>query len=257
MSPAMNNKSSEEAMAESFVLSNAAPQVGKGFNRDYWARFERFVNDTVVSSCRDVYVVTGPLYLDREDELALISSRLPSRSNGAAQATTAEPQANSLIPFEERRWTDNDAQITGSTNEMPAPSTPATHRRMRVPTHFYKVILGELKETEQIKDKNGANIVVGAFVLPNAQIHPSTPLSSFQISLKRLETIAGVDFFPSLSVSSSSSKKALENLCSLNGCTLPPEQFWLAASTDGTARTTRSTGGGSGLLNGNSSHSAQ
>ena len=30
--------------------------------RDYWARFERFVRQ-LASSCRDVYVITGPLYL--------------------------------------------------------------------------------------------------------------------------------------------------------------------------------------------------
>ena len=37
-------------------------QVGPGFNRDYWARLERFVQD-LASSCDDVWVVTGPLYL--------------------------------------------------------------------------------------------------------------------------------------------------------------------------------------------------
>lgn len=38
------------------------PQVGAGFNRDYWARFEKFVKDTAKKS-DGVYVVTGPLYL--------------------------------------------------------------------------------------------------------------------------------------------------------------------------------------------------
>lgn len=30
--------------------------------RDYWARFERFVN-LLTRTCDDVYIVTGPLYL--------------------------------------------------------------------------------------------------------------------------------------------------------------------------------------------------
>jgi DNA/RNA endonuclease G (NUC1) len=37
-------------------------QVGLGFNRDYWARFEKFVRD-LSWSCEDVWVITGPLYL--------------------------------------------------------------------------------------------------------------------------------------------------------------------------------------------------
>jgi endonuclease G len=36
-------------------------QVGGGFNRDYWARFEKFVKD-VVKKSDDVYVVTGPVF---------------------------------------------------------------------------------------------------------------------------------------------------------------------------------------------------
>lgn len=36
-------------------------QVGKGFNQDYWARFEKFVKD-LSKHADDVYVVTGPLY---------------------------------------------------------------------------------------------------------------------------------------------------------------------------------------------------
>jgi DNA/RNA endonuclease G (NUC1) len=35
--------------------------VGAGFNRDYWARFEKFVKDCVKHS-NDVYVVTGPVF---------------------------------------------------------------------------------------------------------------------------------------------------------------------------------------------------
>lgn len=42
----------------------AALQVGKGMNRDYWARFERFVQ-MLADSCTDVWIVTGPLYLPR------------------------------------------------------------------------------------------------------------------------------------------------------------------------------------------------
>lgn len=49
-------------MDETFTLSNAAPQVGDGFNRDMWSRLERFVQETA-TTCANVWVVTGPLFL--------------------------------------------------------------------------------------------------------------------------------------------------------------------------------------------------
>lgn len=41
-------------------------QVGPGFNRDYWARFEKFIKDTAKAS-DGVYIVTGPLWLPQPD----------------------------------------------------------------------------------------------------------------------------------------------------------------------------------------------
>ena len=197
----MNNKNSDQAMSESFVLSNVAPQVGAGFNRDYWARFERFINDTVVPACRDVYVVTGPLYLEAADTSVRVGA--------------------SLLPFEER--SENTAITVAST----ATSTST----VKVPTHFYKVVLGELKDSARKSD--GSGFVLGAFVMPNAQINPKTPLSSFQVPLAQLELVAGIDFFPNLTSSSSHPSSGLQlnqaDLCGLNACQLPPEQFWLPA----------------------------
>ncbi|EEB92277.1 hypothetical protein MPER_09239 [Moniliophthora perniciosa FA553] len=40
MVPAADAKFSQEAMNETFLLSNIAPQVGDGFNRHYWAYLE-------------------------------------------------------------------------------------------------------------------------------------------------------------------------------------------------------------------------
>ncbi|EIE23808.1 DNA/RNA non-specific endonuclease, partial [Coccomyxa subellipsoidea C-169] len=68
MAPAANHKETADTMLETFVLSNTSPQVGRGFNRDYWARFERFVN-LLTRTCDDVYVVTGPLFLPSKTPL--------------------------------------------------------------------------------------------------------------------------------------------------------------------------------------------
>ena len=47
---------------------NICPQVGKGFNRDYWARLEMFVKQLALKKGNEVYVVTGPLYVPKRTE---------------------------------------------------------------------------------------------------------------------------------------------------------------------------------------------
>lgn len=64
--PAADAKWSQEAMNETFYLSNMCPQVGEGFNRDYWAHFEDFCRRLTVKY-PSVRIVTGPLYLPKKD----------------------------------------------------------------------------------------------------------------------------------------------------------------------------------------------
>lgn len=44
---------------------NISPQVGKGFNRDYWARFERFAKTLLTDKHTELFIVTGPLYVPK------------------------------------------------------------------------------------------------------------------------------------------------------------------------------------------------
>ncbi|KAJ5751984.1 hypothetical protein N7520_008901 [Penicillium odoratum] len=64
--PAADAKWSQEAMDGTFALSNMSPQVGEGFNRDYWAHFEEFCRN-LTQKYPSVRVVTGPLYLPHRD----------------------------------------------------------------------------------------------------------------------------------------------------------------------------------------------
>ncbi|KAF8226241.1 hypothetical protein L208DRAFT_1407364 [Tricholoma matsutake] len=64
MVPAADAKFSQEAMNETFLLSNIAPQVGEGFNRHYWAYLEDWCR-RLTGTFQDVYVFTIPLYLPR------------------------------------------------------------------------------------------------------------------------------------------------------------------------------------------------
>ncbi|KAG0174736.1 nuclease [Apophysomyces sp. BC1034] len=66
MVPAADVKNNQEAMNETFYLTNISPQVGDGFNRDYWAHLESFCR-SLTKSFADVYVFTGPLYLPHQE----------------------------------------------------------------------------------------------------------------------------------------------------------------------------------------------
>jgi endonuclease G, mitochondrial len=62
--PAADAKWSQPAMDATFALSNMCPQVGDGFNRDYWAHFEDFCR-RLTGKYPSVRIVTGPLYLPK------------------------------------------------------------------------------------------------------------------------------------------------------------------------------------------------
>lgn len=64
--PAADAKWSQTAMDETFYLSNMCPQVGDGFNRDYWAHFEDFCR-RLTGRYPSVRIATGPLYLPRRE----------------------------------------------------------------------------------------------------------------------------------------------------------------------------------------------
>ena len=53
-------------MYQTFLLTYMCPQVGDGFNRDYWAHFEDFCR-RLTNSYPSVRIVTGPLYLPKRD----------------------------------------------------------------------------------------------------------------------------------------------------------------------------------------------
>ncbi|KAF8241957.1 hypothetical protein K440DRAFT_567166 [Wilcoxina mikolae CBS 423.85] len=62
--PAADAQFSQNAMDDTFVLTNICPQVGDGFNRDYWSRFEQFCR-RLTTKYPSVRIVTGPLYLPK------------------------------------------------------------------------------------------------------------------------------------------------------------------------------------------------
>ncbi|XP_063984307.1 endonuclease G, mitochondrial [Diachasmimorpha longicaudata] len=143
LAAAGNHKLCQSHMEQTFFLSNMAPQVGVGFNRDSWNRLEKHVRK-LTKVYTDVYVCTGPLYLPRK-----------------------EVDGKKYVKY----------QVIGVNH-------------VAVPTHFYKVIVGQTSDSK---------FEMEAYVMPNAVIDDSTPLTSFQVPPESVERAAGLLFFDKLS----------------------------------------------------------
>ncbi|SPP75922.1 endonuclease G, mitochondrial [Drosophila guanche] len=139
MAAAGNHRLHQKHCEETFYLSNMAPQVGQGFNRDAWNSLEMHVRK-LTKSYTNVYVCTGPLYLPHKED------------NGKM-----------YVKYE----------VIGSNT-------------VAVPTHFYKVIVGEATDHK---------LHMEAYVMPNKVISNDTPLNVFQVQPETIERAAGLLFF--------------------------------------------------------------
>ncbi|KAG0171410.1 nuclease [Apophysomyces sp. BC1034] len=101
MAPAADAVATQKAMDQTFLLTNMSPQVGRGFNQNYWAYLEAFCRD-LTGNFTDVYVYTGPLFLPKKKTGQLSKRGVPEYT-----------MTYSLL---------GDANVA-------------------VPTHFYKIIL--------------------------------------------------------------------------------------------------------------------
>lgn len=144
--PAANAKFSQTAMDETFFLTNMSPQVGDGFNRDYWAHLEFFCRQ-LTKKYQNVRIVTGPLFLPKEDPV--------------------------------------DGKVKVCYEVIGNPPNIA------VPTHFFKLIVGE----KPTNNPNTDSISIAAFVLPNEAIPNETKLTDFEIPVNALERSTGLQFF--------------------------------------------------------------
>lgn len=66
LAAAGNHRSTIGDCQETFYYSNMAPQVGEGFNRGAWNQLEKMMRNFAKKN-PNVYVVTGPLYLPRQE----------------------------------------------------------------------------------------------------------------------------------------------------------------------------------------------
>ncbi|OHF02655.1 DNA/RNA non-specific endonuclease [Colletotrichum orchidophilum] len=165
--PAADCKWSQKAMDDTFYLTNMCPQVGDGFNRDYWAHFEDFCR-RLTTRYPSVRIVTGPLYLPKRDPV-------------------------------DGKWYTKYEVIGNPPN-------------VAVPTHFYKVIFAE-------DGKPGGNVAIGAFVMPNAPIPNTKPLSEFEMPLEAVERAAGLEFASELA------PQRRKRLCTEASCAIVVKEY--------------------------------
>lgn len=160
MVPAADAKISQQAMDETFYLSNVAPQVGDGFNRHYWAYVEDFCR-RLTTNFEDVYVFTVPLY---------VPTLHPDGKYRVVHEVIGSPPSIS-VP------THFAKVILASRPDFSYPQIPASPDK-------------SVTSRSSVKE-----LAMGAFVFPNQEIPDDSDLRSFIVPVEMVERAAGLQLF--------------------------------------------------------------
>ena len=158
--------SSGKLMDETFVLSNAVPQKGLGFNRGIWKEFEALVRK-LTKDRGELYVITGPIYADGDGNIPDITKK-----NNACKTE---------IKFEAPKR----PAICGA-------STKCGDAGVAVPVGLFKIFY------------DPASKRANAYVLPNIDHRPFEDkdaleyLKRFRTTVKVVERFAGFQFLPDI-----------------------------------------------------------
>jgi DNA/RNA endonuclease G (NUC1) len=244
MAPAAGHKYSQWGMDDTFRMSNIAPQVGKGFNRDYWARLEGHVRNLKVQY-RTVHVFSGPVFapvMFAESEGATTTELATGGSENQPDLSVIQCKfsPDGLHNNSVKWWTVHPWLGKDQSSGLAA-----------VPNGFYKVVLAEAARD----GKQQPDFFVAAFLIPNARISDTQPLESFVVPLSSLHTALGFELFPAIdsaevervdrellrrcnstthpgglqrmNVQVSHGMHVVQHLCSsTNGCVLPQPGWW-------------------------------
>uniref|UniRef100_A0A061RVV9 Endonuclease n=1 Tax=Tetraselmis sp. GSL018 TaxID=582737 RepID=A0A061RVV9_9CHLO len=226
MAPAQNHKGSQQAMDETHSLINISPQVGKGFNRDYWSRFEAFVKRLASGKGHEVFVVTGPLYLPH---------RAPDGKGWVMEhPMLGEPPSMVSVPTHfykvvlvEQKGSEagRPARLSCGAFVMPnAPIDPA------MPLEAFAVPLTQLESV------SGLTFFPG---LINEERRLQLDGSSVRCRQAALASLSSTSTVPLLEGSSSAAAPANKSpspgakqpahLCEAFACKLPAQEFWLSS----------------------------
>src|ERR1700724_2740967 len=173
--PSEDFNANAEWMEESFILSNAVPQVGLGFNRHIWAQLEQNVRDLFEKdeSRTELYVITGPVYQDAGGRTLTITAEANTCGN-----------AIKLPPLKKTSICDANNQSRG---------TACGEAGVAVPAALYKIVFDpELRRSN-------------AFLMPNMDhrdARGSTKavayLNKFRTTVYIVQEYTGLPFFTGL-----------------------------------------------------------
>ena len=168
MAPAAAFKRSEEAMSQTFVLSNTAPQT-PALNRQMWRMLEEDVRE-VASNCANVWVFTGSLFLDEDggmiEPLTFIGENRVAVPTHFFKAIFASGEGSAVEVAEGA----GDTEHAGDPGDA-APAAPA---------------------------QPASRPMLAAFVMPNQPEHLAGEPKDYVISIDLLEALSGLDFFSAL-----------------------------------------------------------
>uniref|UniRef100_A0A6B2L8W6 R3H domain-containing protein n=1 Tax=Arcella intermedia TaxID=1963864 RepID=A0A6B2L8W6_9EUKA len=192
LAPASHHKHSQEAMDQTFFLTNISPQVGTGFNRDYWARFEKFSRD-LIDKWDDVYICTGPLWVPEKGE--------DGKYYVKYEVIGEPPKVSVPTHFFKVILATNQRNLEGS------PKSDATH-------HIGAFILPN--------QRINSSVPLESFSVPLETVEDLSGLTFFNLLPRYSDSPA------TTSAVAVQSPKALvpQALCSSTECTLPPVNFW-------------------------------
>ena len=163
----------QEEKDATFTLANVSPQVGNGFNRDYWARFESFIRNWTREEKHKkakVFVVTGPLFLmtpwlnnnpkmaialddaslqqlrnHGERDIATKDTKQKQENSAVNAITISQPSAQNIQLQQQNKVRpidpDEEKRKKAVKWEMRYPLIGEAPELVAVPTHFFKVIL--------------------------------------------------------------------------------------------------------------------
>lgn len=186
ITPAADAKISQQAINETFYMTNISPQ-SPGFNRGYWAAVEAWARDLIRVSSKnfenisDVFVVSGPLFLPKQV------------TNKSIEPTST------IIDIAKEHDKEVVTSHTFPSQRVSYDLIPNYSPVVPVPTHFFKIIL-TVRNLDSLNDGSLSNkdFALSAFILPNESIPISTPLENFVVPLESLELKCGYKFFPIL-----------------------------------------------------------
>ncbi|XP_067937653.1 nuclease EXOG, mitochondrial-like [Watersipora subatra] len=161
MAAAADFKHSQEAMDDTFFLTNIVPQDGDN-NSGFWNRLEMYCRD-LTKKFDVVYIITGPIYHVNMDD-----DHVNKDDDHVNKNDDHVNMARNYVKYE----------VIGNNN-------------VPVPTHLYKVIVAF--------DEGESKRAMGAFIVPNRPISKEEiNLAKYQVGRDHLQLLTGFDFLPEL-----------------------------------------------------------